>query len=162
MAENIRFLVAHCRNAQKLRGAGFLEDLSRRTGLPPGELSLVDPTQAILLRREIDRHVVDGVKSGAVRRQGGLSLTEAAMILREFGVTQPDQPVYAFLCHSEEFPFSVRLSLLLGAWRAVLEFDGDTVSVVTPDLRNGLVLDVWSPDEASVEYQIDTWGDWRR
>ena len=109
MAENIPFLVARCRNAQKREGPGFLLKLGRRTGLLPDELALIEPAQASALRRELEHRIREGFKDGAVRRRSGLSLAETAEILDDIRASQPDQRVYAFLLHSEHFPFSVPL-----------------------------------------------------
>jgi hypothetical protein len=155
------FAVARRRNEHKRHGAAFLDELWRRTGLGQDSLSLLEPDLSVQLEDEVYPRIGRGIRAGAVYRECGLSLKEATA--RPEPLLEPFAPleVAVLLCNSPDFSMTSRLRELAPVLPALVEFDGDTVTICTLDGLAGFAVDSESgPDEART-YEVDAWGSWR-
>jgi hypothetical protein len=67
-----------------------------------------------------------------------------------------DEDVEVLLCHHSDFTFRCCASTLAESLESLIDFDGDTVTVLTAD-GAGFALDVETEAQPEKLYEVDTW-----
>jgi hypothetical protein len=156
--ENITFLIARRRNEQSRSGARWIEELTKATGLPSKAVTLLEPEQSVRKERRWTETVQAQLADGLLRRTSGL---ERAIALRAWDtcLVDNDETVECWLSHWVDYAFEAPARFLVGRLESLLAFDGDTVTVTSPDGSSGLSVDMYTESEC-VAFEVDCWGKW--
>lgn len=157
MASRTPVLVARRRNEQQRRGEAFLKTLAEHTGLGNGKVRLVDPARSVELERRVYSFVREGIRSGGIERLCHLALSEAVSRCGSALQVLGEAEVDVLLCHSPDFIFRCRASVVAGALESLMLLDRDTVTVVSDDGTAGCALDAETEDAAKL-FEVDLWG----
>lgn len=158
MVPNTAFLIARRRNEHRRRASEFLTRLAERTGLGSDQVSLVDPARSVELEAAVYSHLREGLATGAITRHCHLPLSEALSRFREPLEALGNVDVDVLLCRTPDFSFRCRAPVVVQGAQSLLEFDGDTVTVVAEGNSAGAVIDVETEALGRMVYEVDQWG----
>lgn len=149
---------ARRRNAHRLRGDEFLASLRTRAGWTESqEIELLEPSASIEFEGRTYARLRQGIADGSIKRSRHLSLDEAVDGCRDVIERSSEGWLSVILCRSPDFIFRVPTSLLASALRALVEFDGDSVTAARDDGAAGFALDIETEAFPSPLYEVDSW-----
>lgn len=157
--ENMPFLVARRRNEQHRNGAAWALRIAGRMGIDPDQIRVLDADISVERERRKKVLVEDGIKSGAVKRTRLQSFEEAVSAWNNAVRSCPDEQLVCELLHFPDFPIVGQAHIFGAQLGALLELDGDTVTISSLSLTKGLSVDR-SVGLSATEYELDQWGSW--
>jgi len=158
MAPNTAFLIARRRNEQRRSACNFFSQLTRCTGLSADQAPLLDPAHSVELEAMVYSSLQQGLATGSVTRHCHLPLPEAITIVRKSLGALGNVSVHVILCRTPDFAFRCSAPVALHAAQSLIEFDGDTVTIVAEDNSAGVVIDAETENQGQMLYEVDQWG----
>ncbi len=156
---NIRFAIARRRSDQRLHGDAFLNRLVATTGLRRDRVALLDPARTVLLDDDYRGHLSSSDGVGACRRAGDLRWSTAIELFRSILAKCDVDAVDVVLFHERAFMFRTSAEDVVGALRALMAFDGGTMTVVRAGAESRLSVSSQSETEPSERFEIAAWGE---
>jgi hypothetical protein len=104
--ENLRFLIAHRRNAQKRGGGAFLMRLSAWVGPDVSKLTFVDPKRSVLLQKKVYEEIKTRLDQGSLRRLSAITAwSDVQAILQKMEEQFNGDKMVIWLSHEPDFMF---------------------------------------------------------
>ncbi len=149
-------------NRGRAAAPSFLEELSEALGesVEAGALQSLPETDVLL--RAFREGYQAAIKDGALRYRRFFFATERASVLRVadcLGDQLPTESVF-FLTRLSSDCGAVRVdaSTLLSHTASIIRLDGDSLSVISSDQTQGILID-HNPDDPPQAYEVVVWGD---
>ena len=133
--------------------------LCKATGLDPKTIDFVDAERSVEQEDALKQSVLHQLACGTLNRITGLKFDEAERLWEERLGTAGSEVVECHLSHYPDFAFMLTADNVLLRLKALLEFDGDTVSVCSSDLSKGLSIDIYT-EGGDTLFEADSWGNW--